>query len=135
MINTKIAYKWVVQEEDNYYPLVNYGIDRGRRMNEPFYRLNGIYSNYKNIFQNSFASNSRLDFIPGYHFFLEAFPKVYNNHKYENLLARWEACLSRVCGKNIKITILECLVNETDILIEQDNRLIASKFKVLNKKF
>lgn len=118
-----IAYKYVIKRLDQYYPLINYGIDRYPR-NAPRYKLNETYNNPIDL-------KTTREGV-GYHFFTEPLPKCHGSNNVKNW---WERFLKKRLKKDIKITILKCYVEDFQITKGggYEKRIIANKFKTLEE--
>lgn len=133
-----IVYKYVIKRLGQYYSLMNYGIDRQIK-NCPRYKLGRIYTNPKDFETLSRPKYKRtlLDHYFGYHFFKYPKSKGCDSLNLQrtigNIYDDWSAFLKRKHKKDIKITILSCLVKKSNIIKENENRIVSKKFKVLGE--
>ena len=122
-----IAYKWVIKENNKYFPLRKFGIDgNGNKNNNPPYKLNKIYTTICKIKSKRFKNTNNLNsFTPcrGFHFW-----KSTTNE----LLNRWNRFLTKLNQPIIKIC-LKCEIKKQAIFVENDYQLVAKEFKVLEE--
>ena len=123
-----IVYKWVIKKGNQYFSLMNFNIFPSLENAKCCPYENGnIYSEYKDVLEEHFKkykySRSRFN-IQGFHFWKEPKPKhfwkCYNDY------------LKRHKQPEIN-AILKCNINQEDIIIEDKERIIAKRFKILEE--
>lgn len=119
-----IAYKFVIKKKNKYYPLINYGIDRGRKIKCPAYELNHFYNTPRDM------STGVINNGIGYHFFTKPSPEW--SGKYKTIKEWWENFLTKVNKKEISIIILKCKINNF-IWTKRKGQIIANEFKILEE--
>ena len=117
--------KYVIKRLNQYYPLINFGIDGRKFYNCPTYRLNKIYNNPID-FKTPVKSGI------GYYFFDEPFPITYKTKTVKNW---WEEYFKKIHNKDIKITVIKCKIWEYEITkgCGYKTKIIANKFKILEE--
>lgn len=122
-----IAYKYVVKRLNQYYPLINYGIDRKIR-NCPRYQLGDTYNNP----QDFNTIKTELGGGIGYHFFKMIKPMgYYKPSKNDDVIKRFEKHIYKITKKRISLTCLKCEV--TEIIAENTQRIVAKKFIIIQE--
>ena len=121
-----IVYKWILKYGEEYYPIINNGAYRpfDRLKLEP-YKKGKTIKNFINPYEQTKNVNryKQHNFHrAGYHFWRN------NNNKY---LDRYNQCMLRR-GKKINCT-LKCYIRNKDIILQDNERIIASKFRILGE--
>jgi hypothetical protein len=127
MIITTIAYKWVIEKNGLYYPILNFGINNWRPLNQlnP-YKKNIFYCNPKDIFpdQSNECHQWRIrngfpNFeMPGFHFWKHAINK--HLEKYNDYLAYKKSPIIN--------TVLICTL--FGVIKENEERIVAKGFLI-----
>ncbi len=118
-----IAYKWVIKKDNSYFSLIGFGIHPGIKNSfKYFYELNKTYFNYNNNLRNK-RFQKRLN-IAGFHFW--KYPKLEDKWK------RYNKCLKHYNNPKIN-AILKCEINNENILDQDNEHIVANKFKILKE--
>ncbi len=120
-----IVYKWVIKKDKKYFPIINNGAFA------PFDKLKlGYYKKgyTSKEFFNPYTYLPKRTYKPrgfhrtGYHFWTK--PKGQRFLYYQ--------CSMKRLNKQINC-ILKCYVRNKDLILKDENRVIAKKFRVLNE--
>lgn len=125
-----IAYKFVIKRNNKYYPLLNFGIDgKFKIRNCPPYELGTVYDCPKDFNTLKLELGGGI----GYHFFKTSNPNGYNksNDHYGNIKIKFTKFLKTINKIPIELTCIKCYVN--NIIAENENRIVANKFKILQE--
>jgi len=118
-----IVYKWVIKQNNRFYSLMNYGINSWRLpISLAPYCINNIYSDYQNYGErltNPFEKK-------GFHFWKNP------EGEFLGMKLKWNNYLQKRNQPKIN-AILLCEININDIIKENDIRVIAKKFKVIEQ--
>jgi hypothetical protein len=122
-----IAYKWVIKEDNKYYPIINNGAYRlFNNLDLGYYKKRNTikeFINPYNLIRNGFKYRQFSFHRTGFHFWINNDKKYLNN--YQRVMK---------FHKNKKINcILKCYVRKKDIILENEERLIANKFRILGE--
>ncbi len=118
-----IGYKWTIKKDNKYFSLMNFRIyaSLGNVNCQP-YELYKTYSNYiVNLRPTILQKGSN---IAGFHFWKK--PKI------NNFWEQYNRHLKYYRQPEIN-AILKCKINKEDILYEDENRIVAKKFIVLEE--
>jgi len=122
-----IVYKWVIKYGNKYYPIINNGAYKPfDDLPLDFYQKGNTIKNYINpnlLIPNKYRRRFGHFHREGYHFW-----KNKEGLRIEN----YQKCMKRK-GKQINC-ILKCYIRNKDIIIQDKNRLIAKKFRILGEK-
>ena len=118
-----IAYKWTIKKDNKYFSLMNFNIYPSlKNLQCKPYELNKIYSDYiKDLRPINLQHNLN---IAGFHFWKEP--------KSGHLWKRFNNCLNHYKQPEIN-AILKCRINNEDIIIEDKERIVAKRFKILEE--
>ncbi len=122
-----IVYKWVIKEKDYYKPIINNGAYRpANNVRLDNYKKGKTIKDFIDIhnFLNNKSSSSKGNFHKkGFHFW------KYSNHcEIEN----YQHCIEKNKGEKINC-ILKCYIRNKDIILEDDNRIIAKQFRIIGE--
>ena len=120
-----IVYKWVVKKDNKYYPIINNGAYFPFNNIKLDYYIKGkTIKNYINPWNlTSFPKRKTRGFHrPGYHFW---------KNKTEERIDNYQKCMSKY-NKQINCT-LKCYIRNKDIIMQDAQRLIAKKFRILEE--
>lgn len=119
-----IVYKWVIRKNKKYCSLMNFGIYPPKCLNIAPYEIGKIYISdlknrlcYTRIWANSFHR-------PGFHFWKKPIG--------DGRLNQYNRCLSKNKPQEIN-AILKCEIKKKDIIIQDEERIVVKKFKVLEE--
>lgn len=124
-----IAYKWVIKKGNKFYPIVNNGAYY------PFNNLDLGYYEKGNIiekFINPWDLIKRKTIKPDYDSFHRAGFHFWIRKNNPNKLKSFRNCMKRY-NKTINC-ILTCKIEKSDIVIQDNHRLIANKFKIITEE-
>lgn len=116
------VYKWCIKKDSKYYSLINYDIYHYRiKKKYPPYEIGKIYDNPDKSQEGYYSKGTN---ISGFHFWKEPLN--------ERFFSQYNRCL--INCKQLKINaILECEINEKDIISQNGNHIVSKKFKILNE--
>ena len=120
-----IVYKWVIKQNNQYFPLRNFGVDSNIKYNYNPYEIGKEYKTECKImreYPKLYNYINSLTAIQEFHFWKE------NNNYYT--LTKWNKFLEYINQPIINCCLI-CEINEQDIIIENDFQLVTSKFKVI----
>ena len=121
-----IVYKWVIKKKDKYYPIVNNGAyPPFNNLNLGYYKkgktIKGFINPYQLIKNGNRFKQKKFHRI-GFHFWTS--PKGQRFESYQKCIQRSQ--------KEIN-AILKCYIRQRDIILKDQNRVIAKKFRVLQE--
>ncbi len=113
-----IVYKWVIKENNYYKPIVNNGaLSCALDINLPFYQKGKTIKDFINI---NHPIGHRFH-RSGFHFW-----KKPTNRRFKF----FNHCMWKMKKTKINCT-LKCFVSEKDIILQDNNQMIAKKFRIL----
>jgi hypothetical protein len=124
-----IAYKWVVKQNNEFIPLVNFGINHWmNKTKAEHYQLNKVYNNVIDYDVENEKKHFNLGRErPGYHFWKSSFNETYFKH-YQSYLKNYRKI-------TVSFTTLCCILE--NIIWEDREKFIALQFtpiKILESK-
>lgn len=119
-----IVYKWVIKKNNKYFPIVNNGAYKPfQNLDLSFYEKGKTIKNFINPYKLILDGNEYKQkgfHRTGYHFWKQIDLKI---------LERYNRCM-----KTNKINCtLKCYIRHKDIIKEDENRIIAKKFRILGE--
>ena len=121
-----IVYKWVIKEKDFYKPIINNGAYRpANSLHLKNYKKGKTINNFIDV-DNLLNIKRRCSSIfhkPGFHFWKNPTLSDFNN---------FQRCMQHNRNQKINCT-LRCYIRQKDIILENDNKIIAKKFRILGE--
>ncbi len=124
-----IVYKWVIKENNYYKPIVNNGAIACRGSKDiklPYYFKGKTISGYIDILKILNIKHNHNPFHrSGFHFW-----KNMNDFFYPYRLKSYQNCMKNYAKTKINC-VLKCYVREKDIILQNDEQIIAKQFRIL----
>ena len=120
-----IVYKWVIKKHNQYYPIINNGAYK------PFLNFQ-LQSYSKGItIKNAINPNNQLGLVVRQHGFHR---DGFHFWKYIDTkqLQQYNKCMKTLANTSINCT-LKCFVRNKDIIMQDNQRVIAKKFRILQE--
>ena len=123
-----IGYKWVIKDKDKYLPIINNGaFFPFNNLKLKHYEKGNTIKEFINPYQflkNGERFKQRGFHRLGYHFWI-----FNNNDRLEN----YQHCMQRQTKKQINC-VLKCYIRNKDIIMKDNKRFIAKKFRILKEE-
>ena len=121
-----ICYKWVIKEKNYYKPIVNNGaLVCAKNIKLCSYRIGKIIKDFIDIYKllNPMQQSRSKFNRSGFHFWKNPTKERFN---------QYERCMINVANTKINCT-LKCFIRNKDIILENNEQIIAKKFRILGE--
>lgn len=122
-----VLYKWVIKKDNKYFPVINNGayppfndLDLG------YYQKGKTIKNFinpYNLIPNRYFRKQKGFHRTRFHFWI---------NKNNRMLKRYQNCMKQTMNKQINC-ILKCYIRIQDIIMQDNDRIIAKKFRILGE--